>query len=76
MIIGAFVEARSCERFYALAPVVDDELDVTIVTCLNLNLVILRDYLWPWMLQKLPNLKIQKKIFSNGLNISVKWKRI
>jgi len=26
MIIGAFVEARSCERFYALAPVVDDEL--------------------------------------------------
>lgn len=26
MIIGAFVEARSCERFYALAPIVDDEL--------------------------------------------------
>ena len=26
LIIGAFVEARSCERFYALAPLVDDEL--------------------------------------------------
>ena len=26
MVIGAFVEARSCERFYALAPLVDDEL--------------------------------------------------
>ena len=26
MIIGAFVEARSCERFYALAPIVDAEL--------------------------------------------------
>ena len=26
MIVGAFVEARSCERFYALAPMVDDEL--------------------------------------------------
>lgn len=26
MIIGAFVEARSCERFHALATVVDDEL--------------------------------------------------
>ncbi|MBF7685875.1 tRNA-(ms[2]io[6]A)-hydroxylase [Acinetobacter sp. B10A] len=26
LIIGAFVEARSCERFYALAPIVDDEL--------------------------------------------------
>ncbi len=26
LIIGAFVEARSCERFYALAPRVDDEL--------------------------------------------------
>ena len=25
-MIGAFVEARSCERFYALAPLVDDEL--------------------------------------------------
>ena len=26
MGIGAFVEARSCERFYALAPLVDEEL--------------------------------------------------
>lgn len=26
LVIGAFVEARSCERFYALAPRVDDEL--------------------------------------------------
>lgn len=26
LIIGAFVEARSCERFYALAPHVDEEL--------------------------------------------------
>ncbi|MFV5312031.1 tRNA-(ms[2]io[6]A)-hydroxylase [Acinetobacter schindleri] len=26
LVIGAFVEARSCERFYALAPHVDDEL--------------------------------------------------
>ena len=26
LVIGAFVEARSCERFYALAPLVDDEL--------------------------------------------------
>jgi tRNA-(ms[2]io[6]A)-hydroxylase len=26
MIIGAFVEARSCERFYALAPLVDQDL--------------------------------------------------
>lgn len=26
LVIGAFVEARSCERFYALAPVVDEEL--------------------------------------------------
>lgn len=27
LIVGAFVEARSCERFAALAPYVDDELD-------------------------------------------------
>ncbi|WP_151981049.1 tRNA-(ms[2]io[6]A)-hydroxylase [Acinetobacter guerrae] len=26
MIVGAFVEARSCERFHALAPLVDEEL--------------------------------------------------
>lgn len=26
LIIGAFVEARSCERFHALAPLVDEEL--------------------------------------------------
>lgn len=26
LVIGAFVEARSCERFYALAPRVDEEL--------------------------------------------------
>lgn len=26
LVIGAFVEARSCERFYALSPHVDDEL--------------------------------------------------
>jgi len=26
LVIGAFVEARSCERFYVLAPRVDDEL--------------------------------------------------
>ncbi|EXA65936.1 putative tRNA-(Ms(2)io(6)a)-hydroxylase [Acinetobacter baumannii 348935] len=26
LVICAFVEARSCERFYALAPLVDDEL--------------------------------------------------
>ena len=26
LVIGAFVEARSCERFYSLAPFVDDEL--------------------------------------------------
>ncbi|MFW2077284.1 tRNA-(ms[2]io[6]A)-hydroxylase [Acinetobacter sp. ULE_I010] len=26
LVIGAFVEARSCERFYALAPIVDQEL--------------------------------------------------
>ncbi|MEB5928632.1 MiaE family protein [Acinetobacter schindleri] len=26
LVIGAFVEARSCERFYALAPYVDEEL--------------------------------------------------
>ena len=26
MVIGAFVEARSCERFYALAPLVDEDL--------------------------------------------------
>lgn len=26
LVVGAFVEARSCERFYALAPLVDDEL--------------------------------------------------
>ena len=26
LVVGAFVEARSCERFYALAPRVDEEL--------------------------------------------------
>lgn len=26
LVVGAFVEARSCERFYALSPLVDDEL--------------------------------------------------
>lgn len=26
LVIGAFVEARSCERFHALVPIVDDEL--------------------------------------------------
>ena len=27
LIIGAIIEARSCERFYALAPLLDDELN-------------------------------------------------
>ena len=26
LVVGAFVEARSCERFYALAPHVDEDL--------------------------------------------------
>ena len=26
LVVGAFIEARSCERFYALAPLVDEEL--------------------------------------------------
>ena len=26
MIVGAFIEARSCERFYRLAPSLDEEL--------------------------------------------------
>lgn len=26
MIVGAFIEARSCERFYQLAPMLDDDL--------------------------------------------------
>ncbi len=27
LIIGAFIEARSCERFYVLAPYLDEELN-------------------------------------------------
>ncbi|MCW8355011.1 tRNA-(ms[2]io[6]A)-hydroxylase [Marinomonas pontica] len=45
MIIGAFVEARSCERFAALAPHLDEELSKFYVSLLKSEARHFQDYL-------------------------------
>ncbi|AJQ95856.1 tRNA-(ms[2]io[6]A)-hydroxylase [Gynuella sunshinyii] len=45
LIIGAFVEARSCERFAALLPVLDDELAAFYRSLLKSEARHFRDYL-------------------------------
>lgn len=45
MIIGAFVEARSCERFAALAPHLDDELSKFYISLLKSEARHFEDYL-------------------------------
>ena len=45
MIIGAFVEARSCERFYRLAPYLDEELGKFYISLLKSEARHYQDYL-------------------------------
>jgi tRNA-(ms[2]io[6]A)-hydroxylase len=45
MVIGAFIEARSCERFAALAPLLDDELKHFYTSLLRSEARHFRDYL-------------------------------
>jgi tRNA-(ms[2]io[6]A)-hydroxylase len=45
MIIGAFVEARSCERFAVLAPYLDDELSKFYISLLKSEARHFEDYL-------------------------------
>ena len=45
LIVGAFIEARSCERFWALAPHVDDELSTFFKSLLKSEARHYRDYL-------------------------------
>ena len=45
LIIGAFVEARSCERFVALLPVLDEELQAFYQSLLKSEARHFRDYL-------------------------------
>jgi tRNA-(ms[2]io[6]A)-hydroxylase len=45
LIIGAFIEARSCERFAALAPYLDKELEAFYVSLLKSEARHYQDYL-------------------------------
>ena len=45
LIVGAVIEARSCERFAALAPVLDDELQAFYCSLLKSEARHFRDYL-------------------------------
>ena len=45
MLMGAFVEARSCERFYRLAPLLDDELSNFYTSLLQSEARHFEDYL-------------------------------
>lgn len=45
LIIGAYIEARSCERFASLAPVVDEELSVFFSSLLKSEARHFKDYL-------------------------------
>lgn len=45
LIVGAIIEARSCERFYALAPLLDDELSAFYLSLLKSESRHYRDYL-------------------------------
>lgn len=45
LIVGAFIEARSCERFAALAPLLDDELAAFYHSLLKAEARHFRDYL-------------------------------
>ncbi len=45
LVIGAFIEARSCERFYALAPYLDEELQKFYLSLLTSESRHFKDYL-------------------------------
>lgn len=76
LVIGAFVEARSCERFYALAPHVDEELGRYYRYLLKSESRHYEDYLALALdVAKTAKLKIRKKIFRAGFSIFVKWKK-
>jgi len=45
LIVGAFIEARSCERFYRLAPFLDEELGTFYVSLLKSEARHYQDYL-------------------------------
>ena len=75
LIIGAFVEARSCERFYALAPLVDEELGRYYRYLLKSESRHFEDYLALALdVAKTAKLKMLKKISRHALNISGKLK--
>lgn len=68
MIIGAFVEARSCERFYALAPLVDEDLGKYYRYLLKSESRHFEDYLALALdVAQTSKLKTLKKIFSSVL---------
>ena len=45
MIVGAFIEARSCERFEAIAPLLDEELKTFYLSLLKSEARHFQDYL-------------------------------
>jgi tRNA-(ms[2]io[6]A)-hydroxylase len=60
LIVGAFIEARSCERFSALAPRVDDELCTFFKSLLKSEARHYRDYLT--LAQRCSKLSIDDRI--------------
>ncbi|MOA28819.1 tRNA-(MS[2]IO[6]A)-hydroxylase (MiaE) [compost metagenome] len=45
LIVGAYIEARSCERFYRLAPYLDEELGKFYISLLKSEARHYQDYL-------------------------------
>ncbi len=68
LICGAYIEARSCERFAALAPWLDDDLQKFYLSLLRSRRVTIRT-IWIWR-RRLP-----EKISASGCASSARRKR-
>ncbi len=68
LICGAYIEARSCERFAALAPWLDDDLQKFYLSLLRLRRVTIRT-IWIWR-RRLP-----ETILASGCASSARRKR-
>ncbi len=68
LICGAYIEARSCERFAALAPWLDDDLQKFYLSLLRPRRVTIRT-IWIWR-RRLP-----EKISASGCASSARRKR-
>jgi tRNA isopentenyl-2-thiomethyl-A-37 hydroxylase MiaE len=68
LICGAYIEARSCERFAALAPWLDDDLQKFYLSLLRSKRVTIRT-IWIWR-RRLP-----EKISASGCASSARRKR-